>query len=87
MLGDGAVERHTVLSDLSATGARIATAGPPAVGRSIRLVFDLAAQRDVEAHGRVVWRTQGFGGRGGLVGVVFERVSAPEAIAAFVRGS
>ncbi len=84
LLADGHVDRYTTISDLSATGARVETAGPPAVGAAISVSFEL--QRPVEAQGRVVWRSEGYRGRGGVIGVAFEHVSSPDALAAFVAG-
>jgi hypothetical protein len=85
-LEDGFVERHTVLSDLSVGGARVATAGPPPIGRPISLTFELGDGRSIiEARGAVVWRSEGLGGRGGFVGIAFDELSEPAAVAAFVR--
>src|SRR5688572_2364473 len=85
-LADGAVDRYTLLSDLSVSGARVATAGPPPVGCSIALTFRLPeSDAEVRASGRVVWRSEGFGGRGGVIGVEFGEVSETRAIAAFVE--
>ena len=84
-LADGLVERYTVMCDLSAGGARVATAGPPAVGREVAISFRLSDLGDeVRASGRVVWRTEGYMGRGGVIGVEFAKVLPPDAIAAYV---
>lgn len=83
-LGDGAVDRYAQLADLSEGGARVVTAGPPAPGTRLSLTFKLDDNEVIEAFARVVWRSEGFHGRGGLMGVQFESVSAPGVLAAFL---
>jgi hypothetical protein len=79
------VERFTRMSDLGAGGARILTAAPPAVGQTLTLRFRLDAQGiEIVARARVVWRSEGFRGRGGVIGVAFMAVSDPAALARFL---
>ncbi len=83
---DGLAERYAHLADIGEGGARVMTAGPPAVGERLQLRFLLAADT-IEAQARVVWRIEGQGGRGGAMGVEFLVVSAPAELKAFVRGA
>lgn len=81
----GDVERYAKLADVSASGARVVTAAPPKVGETLSLAFSVAEfASPVAAEGRVVWRSAGFGGRGGIMGVAFSRVSSPALLRAFV---
>ena len=85
-LSDGVVERYASLADVSLDGARVVTVSPPAVGATVSLRFRLQANgAEVRAIARVVWRAEGFRGRGGVVGVHFANVVGAEAIAAFVE--
>jgi hypothetical protein len=85
-LSDGVVDRYAALADVSLDGARVVTVAPPPVGTTVALRFRLQANgADVRAVARIVWRTEGFRGRGGVVGVHFANVVGAEAIAAFVE--
>ncbi|MBI5508149.1 MAG: PilZ domain-containing protein [Deltaproteobacteria bacterium] len=84
-LSDGAVERYTSLADVSLEGARVATVAPPPVGAVVTLRFRPRPQGGVvEAVARVVWRTEGFRGRGGVVGLHFVEVTGMQDLAALV---
>ena len=71
VVSDGIVERHTRLADLSSAGARIATAIPPEVGAQIQLVLLPGLGDPIVLNAIVVWRSEGFRGRGGVMGVRF----------------
>ena len=80
------IERFTRIVDLSCGGARVVTATPPGVGTRLGLRFALRpGGAEVEATAIVIWRVDGFRGRGGLMGVEFQAVSNPSEIADFVR--
>jgi hypothetical protein len=85
-LSDGTVDRFASIADVSLDGARVFTAGPPPVGAAVGLRFRL---RDtgvqVRATARVIWRTEGFRGRGGVIGVQFEEVDGADEIASFIE--
>jgi hypothetical protein len=40
---------------------------------------------EVRATARVIWRTEGFRGRGGVIGVQFEEVDGAAEIASFIE--
>jgi hypothetical protein len=85
-LSDGLVERYASLADISTDGARIGTVSPPALGSTVMLRFCLrTGGEEIHAVARVVWRAEGFRGRGGVVGVHFTNIVGAEAIAAFVE--
>lgn len=85
-LAGSGVERFTRLSDLSLDGARILTAAPPTVGEQVRVRFKLPPTgREVSAAGRVVWASEGFRGRAGVLGVEFAEVAGAGDIVAFVE--
>jgi hypothetical protein len=76
------VERHTRIADLATGGARIFTASPPALGEILTVSFRLTdAGPQIDTQARVVWRSEGFRGRGGVIGVEFVTVSDPDALA------
>ncbi len=93
---DTNVERFVALADVSQRGARVLTATPPGVGERVELRFELptelptgprapvAGADTVIAQGRVVWRAEGFRGRGGVMGLAFESVSRDDALADFI---
>jgi hypothetical protein len=84
-VSDGDVDRFASLADISLDGARLFTAAPPVVGRRVSLRFSLRPRgAEVRAEARVVWRSEGFRGRGGVVGVQFASISAADEIAAYV---
>ena len=83
---DGSVERYASLADISVNGARVLTASPPQVGRTVALRFRLQPRgAEVRAEARVVWRSEGFGGRGGVMGVQFSALSRADEVAAYVE--
>lgn len=82
---DKNVERYVSLADLSASGARVMTATPPSVGERVELRFDLpSALEPLVAQGRVVWRAEGFRGRGGVMGLAFDSVSGSQELDSFI---
>ena len=84
-LSDGGLDRYVMLADISTKGARIITVSPPAVASLLTLRLRLGTDGDkVRAVARVVWRAEGFRGRGGVAGVRFTDVVGAEAIARFV---
>ncbi len=84
-VSDGTVKRYASLSDLSLDGARILTAAPPMIGVSLGLRFKLRdSGEEVRAKARVIWRSEGFRGRGGVIGVQFTNVTGADEIAAYI---
>lgn len=82
---DKHVERFVSLADLSTQGARVLTATPPSVGERVELRFDLPSSVEtLIAKGRVVWRAEGFRGRGGVMGLAFDSVSAASDLESFI---
>ena len=78
-------EDAPALADISLDGARLFTAAPPVIGRRVSMRFLLRAQGiEVRAEARVVWRSEGFRGRGGVMGVQFLSISGADEIAAYV---
>ncbi|MEZ4271667.1 MAG: PilZ domain-containing protein [Myxococcota bacterium] len=74
-INDGDIERFTRLMDVGAGGIRVRTAKPPDIGAEVGVRFSLRDDgQEVQATGRVVWRGEGFHGRGGVMGVVFTTV-------------
>lgn len=83
-----AVERFTRIADLGPGGARIFTATPPGVGELLAITFRLSsAGATVVTEARVVWRSEGYHGRGGVIGVEFVTVSDPDAVQRFLEGA
>jgi hypothetical protein len=83
----GLVERFVMMADLSAEGARIQTAKPPNIGETVtvRLLLPVGDDpQDIILRGRVVWRSEGYRDRGGLMGLAFERMGTAPEIAAYV---
>ena len=70
---DATAERFASLADLSRDGARVLTSMPPSVGEKVELRVDML-QRPFVMTGRVVWRSEGFHGRGGVMGLAFDSV-------------
>ncbi len=86
-VSDGFVLRYASLADISLDGARILTTAPPSVGDVLTLRFRLRSSgQEVCASGRVVWRSEGFRGRGGVMGVHFTELSGADDIAAYIDG-
>jgi len=84
-VSDGEVDRYASLADISLDGARLFTAAPPVVGRRVTMRFLLRAKgTEVLAEARVVWRSEGFRGRGGVMGVQFLSISGADEIVAYV---
>ena len=84
-LVDGKAERFVSLADLSLSGARVLAAAPPEVGERVVLRFNLPTSPvPVVANARVVWRAEGFRGRGGVLGLAFDSVSEVAALSAFI---
>ncbi|MBI3179753.1 MAG: PilZ domain-containing protein [Deltaproteobacteria bacterium] len=87
-VADGLVARYASLADISLDGARVLTTAPPSVGQLLSLRFRLRASgEEVRASGRVVWRSEGFRGRGGVMGVHFTEIAGAEEIAAYINGA
>lgn len=83
---DGRILRYTHLVDIGLGGVRVLTAGPPEVGTTVELRFELLPVTGaIEATGRVVWRTAGFGGRGGVMAIEFSHVAGASRISHFVE--
>lgn len=79
------VERWARLADLSESGARVFTEVPPPVGTSLNVSFQLSEEGPkIEGMARVVWCSQGYGGRGGVMGIEFTKLSSVEVISQFV---
>ena len=79
------MDRYASLADISLDGARLFTAAPPLVGRRVSLRFLLRARGvEVRAEARVAWRSEGFRGRGGVMGVQFVSISGADEIVAYV---
>lgn len=84
---DAKAERFVQLVDVSLSGARVLAAAPPEVGDRVVLRFQLPTSSPlVVASGRVVWRAEGFRGRGGVMGLAFESVNEVAALGAFIDG-
>ena len=84
-VSDGEVDRYASLADISLDGARLLTAAPPSVGRRVSMRFSLRSKgAEVRAEARVVWRSEGLCGRGGVMGVQFVSISGADEIAAYV---
>ncbi len=82
---DGKVERYASLADISLDGARLLTASPPLVGTTVTMRFRLHCKgNEVSAEARVVWRSEGFRGRGGVMGVEFISLTGTDEIVAYV---
>ena len=61
-------------------------AAPPDVGDEVAVRFrPRANDAEVQAVGTVVWRSAGFRGRGGVIGVQFARVEDVPALLAYVE--
>lgn len=85
---DPFVRRLTRIVDISLSGARILTAHPPKVGTRLSLLFQLSPDgAKIEARAVVIWRSDGFAGRGGVMGIQFSWVSHPQEISNFVQPS
>ena len=83
---DSRAERFVSLADLSLSGARVLAAAPPEVGERVVLRFTLPTSPvPVVATAKVVWRAEGFRGRGGVMGLAFESVSEVAALTAFIE--
>lgn len=55
------------------------------VGASLGLRFTLGdSGEEIRAKARVVWRSEGFRGRGGVIGVQFTSVTGADEIAAYI---
>lgn len=75
-VGDQVVDRFVSACELSAAGARLVTATPPRVGERITVRFDVPGSAPpAPLRARVVWRTEGFRGRGGVMGIAFDEPS------------
>jgi hypothetical protein len=82
---DAKAERFVQLADLSLSGARVLAAAPPEVGERVVLRFQLpTSSLPIVCRAHVVWRAEGFRGRGGVMGLAFESVSEVAALAAFI---
>lgn len=68
---DDAVRRYACIEELSAGGARIVTAMPPAKGVTVEILFPVRDGEPVWIPAQIIWRTAGFQGRGGVMGVRF----------------
>ncbi len=85
--GEEPVQRFTRIADLSVTGARILTASPPDVGEILTLSFQLSERGPrIDAEARVIWRSEGYRGRGGVIGVAFIALQNAAALERFVEG-
>jgi hypothetical protein len=73
---DESVRRYACIEELSAGGARIVTAMPPQKGVTVEIQFPVPNGQSVWVAAQVIWRTAGFQGRGGVMGVRFG-VDAP----------
>ena len=83
---DATAERFVALADLSLDGARVLTLAPPGVGERVVLRLDLPGDPlVVNAH--VVWRAEGFRGRGGVMGLAFDSVSETPVLKQVVDGT
>ncbi len=79
-------ERFVSLADLSLDGARVLTLAPPGVGEKVELRLKLPGDPlVVTAH--VVWRAEGFRGRGGVLGLAFDSVSENPVLQQVVDGT
>ena len=76
---DATAERYVSLADLSRDGARVLTSTPPSVGEHVELRVSLPGEPLVVT-GHVVWRAEGFRGRGGVMGLAFDSISATSAL-------
>ena len=84
-ISDGRVQRYATLVDISMGGARVATAAPPPVGGLVTMKFSLSDDSaPIEADARIVWRAQGFRGRGGVMGLHFTGVADLSGIQAYL---
>ncbi len=85
-VSDGEVERFTRLANISFGGARVITASPPNAGTEVAIRFKLRHDGPaIESRARVVWRVEGFRGRGGMMGVAFESLSDEAEVARYVK--
>lgn len=83
---DAKAERFVSLVDLSLSGARVLAAAPSEVGERVVVRFTLPTSPvPVVATARVIWRAEGFRGRGGVMGLAFESVSEVAALTAFIE--
>lgn len=61
------------------------TAAPPAVGVNVDIKFSLTdGVEEVRAKARVIWRSEGYRGRGGVMGIKFTDISGAEQIEAYM---
>jgi len=85
---DGEVKRYARVANLSAGGARIITAAPPAIGKTVTLTIFLApTKKEITSRAVIVWRAEGIHGRGGFIGVRFDDISDRDAIVAFTTAA
>lgn len=85
---DATAERYVSLADLSLQGARVLTATPPGVGERVVLRLSLPVSNEpLIVTGRVVWRAEGFRGRGGVMGLAFDTVSESRVLRRYVNGT
>jgi len=82
---DDIASRYVRLLDVCIGGARVEMVMPPEVGGQVQMRFQLRAEESpICATGTVVWRTAGFRGRGGVMGVHFMQVDGVSTIRSYV---
>lgn len=85
-VADASLVRFARLTELSYAGARVLTALPPRVGAEVTVRFRIGRQTSpIEASGVVVWRSDGFLGRGGVMGVRFVDISDERALTRYLN--
>ncbi len=85
-LSDGKVDRYASLVDISADGARVLTVAPPPTTAMVTLRLRLPpGDEEISAVARVVWRSEGFRGRGGVLGMQFAQIAGLTELTAFVK--
>jgi hypothetical protein len=84
---DATAERYVSLADLSLDGARVLTLAPPGVGEKVVLRLDNVPGEPLVVTARVVWRAEGFRGRGGVMGLAFDSVSESPVLKQVVDGT
>jgi len=84
-LGEPDLQRFARITNIGPGGARVITANPPPVGTRVELRFRMRPDGpEIHASGEVAWRREGIGGRGGLMGVMFDVISDTSEVTAFV---
>ena len=85
-VNDALARRYVRLIDVGLEGARVELALPPPVGDEVEIRFAFRPGGVVvRARGEVVWRTMGFRGRGGVMGVRFVEIDGGEVVADFLE--